>query len=210
MLSRRATVRKWEGILTLNTEYIYARYVNRPGEGRVLSIKYGILGLLTDGPLHGYELKAACEEELVPASRLNFGQVYTTLDRLQRDGLVGHEVVSQSERPDKKVYALTAEGRRQLQDWLATPSPPETDPRHETALKLVLARRLKAADPLKVVAAERRAGFERLREASQARARARKEKTPLATLMFLDLTVLQLEAFLKWLDRCEELLRKEK
>jgi DNA-binding PadR family transcriptional regulator len=160
--------------------------------------------------LHGYELKAACEEELVPARPLNFGQVYTTLERLQRDGLVAHEVVSQSERPDKKVYALTAEGRRHLQRWLATPSPPETDPRHATALKLVLARRLKHADPLKVIAAERRAGFERLHEVSQARARTRKEKPPLATILFLDLTVLQLEAFLKWLDHCEELLKKEK
>jgi DNA-binding PadR family transcriptional regulator len=147
---------------------------------------------------------------LVPASPLNFGQVYTTLDRLQRDGLVAHEVVSQSERPDKKVYALTDAGRRKLQEWLATPSPPETDPRHETALKLVLARRLEHADPLQVVAAERRAGFERLREASRARAQARKEKPPLAKVLFLDLTVLQLEAFLKWLDRCEELLKKEK
>jgi DNA-binding PadR family transcriptional regulator len=155
-------------------------------------------------------LKAACEEELVPASPLNFGQVYTTLDRLRRDGLVAPEVVSQSARPDKKVYVLTPEGRRQLQDWLATPSPPETDPRHETALKLMLARHLKNTDPLKVVAAERRAGFERLHAASQARARARKEKTPLATLLFLDLAVLQLEAFLKWLEHCEELLRKEK
>jgi DNA-binding PadR family transcriptional regulator len=168
------------------------------------------MGLLADGPLHGYELKAACEDELVPASPLNFGQVYTTLDRLQRDGLVAHEVVSQSERPDKKVYALTPAGRRQLHEWLETPSPPQTDPRHETALKLVLARRLAGADPLQVVAAERRAAFERLREASQDRARARKEKPPLATILFLDLTVLQLEAFLKWLDRCEELLRKEK
>jgi len=168
-----------------------------------------MLGLLSEGPLHGYELKAACEE-LVPASPLNFGQVYTTLERLQRDGLVAHEVVCQSERPDKKVFELTADGRRQLQEWLATPSPPATDPRHETALKVMLARRLKNADPLKVIAAERRAGFERLREASQARAQARKENVPLATILFLDLSVLQLEAFLKWLDRSEELLRKEK
>jgi DNA-binding PadR family transcriptional regulator len=141
---------------------------------------------------------------------LNFGQVYTTLDRLERDALVGHEVVLQSERPDKKVYDLTAQGRKELHEWLATPSPPATDARHETALKLMLARRLKNAEPLKVIAAERRAGFERLREASQARAQARKEKEPLATILFLDLSALQLEAFLKWLDRCEELFRKEK
>jgi DNA-binding PadR family transcriptional regulator len=178
-------------------------------EGYPLSIKFGILGLLADGPVHGYELKAACEE-LVPASPLNFGQVYTTLDRLERDGLVAHEVVNQPERPDRKVFALTAQGRRLLQEWLSTPSPPETNPRHETALKVMLARRLEHADPIKVVSSERRAAFERLREASQERVKARKEKAPLATVMFLDLTVLQLEAFLKWLDRCEELLREEK
>src|SRR5438128_11022545 len=89
---------------------------------RLMSIKYAILGLLADRPLHGYELKAAYEAELVPATQLNYGQVYTTLERLARDGLVAHEVVSQTERPDKKVYALTREGRRALQEWLATPS----------------------------------------------------------------------------------------
>src|SRR5437773_12117881 len=97
-----------------------------------LSIKHAILGLLAGGPLHGYELKAAYEEELVPATQLNYGQVYTTLERLARDGLVAHELVTQAERPDKKVYALTAEGRAQLREWLTTPSPLALDPPHET------------------------------------------------------------------------------
>ena len=87
-----------------------------------MSIKHAILGLLSKKPLHGYELKAAYEEDLVPATQLNYGQVYTTLERLGRDGLVGHEVVSQAERPDKKVYALTAAGRKELREWLNTPS----------------------------------------------------------------------------------------
>ena len=77
-----------------------------------MSIKYAILGLLAERPLHGYELKAAYDTELFPGSPLNFGQVYTTLERLARDGLVAGEVVSQAERPDKKVYATGWPSRR--------------------------------------------------------------------------------------------------
>jgi DNA-binding PadR family transcriptional regulator len=143
----------------------------------------------------------------VPAGQLNYGQVYTTLERLSRDGLVAHEVVSQSERPDKKVYAVTEEGRRQLRDWLASPSPIDLDLRNETFLKLTLALRLKGADPHKVLTIERRACFARLHEVSQARARADKENASVPTVLLLDLAVLRLEAFLKWLERCEETLK---
>jgi DNA-binding PadR family transcriptional regulator len=175
-----------------------------------MSIKHAILGLLADGPLHGYELKAAYEAELVPATQLNYGQVYTTLDRLHRDGLVTPELVSQSERPDKKVYALTKEGRRALHEWLATPSELDLDLRNETFLKLVLARRFKDADALKVLAVERRSCFERLHEVAQTRARAEKEGASVPAILLLDLAVLRLEAFLKWLERCEEMLKPAK
>ena len=57
-----------------------------------------MLGLLADGPRHGYELKSAYEGDLLPSSNVNFGQVYTTLERLSRDGLVEFEQVNQAER----------------------------------------------------------------------------------------------------------------
>jgi DNA-binding PadR family transcriptional regulator len=167
------------------------------------------LGLLAARPLHGYELKATYEAELVPATQLNYGQVYTTLERLARDGLVAHEVVTQSERPDKKVYALTKEGRKELQNWFGAPAHLDLDLRNETFVKLILARHLQNADPLKVLAVERRACLERLHEVTQARARADKEGASLQTALLLDLAVLRLEAFSRWLDRCEEVLRKE-
>ncbi len=160
--------------------------------------------------MHGYELKAAYEQELVPSAQLNYGQVYTTLERLARDGLVAHEVVSQAERPDKKVYALTAEGRRELQEWLHSPSPIDLDLRNETFVKLVLARRLRDPDPREVIAVESRACFERLHEVTQARARADREGAPLQTVLLLDLAALKLEAFLKWLEHCEEALKQER
>jgi DNA-binding PadR family transcriptional regulator len=173
-----------------------------------LSVKHAILGLLAGKPLHGYELKTGFED-LVPTTELNVGQVYTTLDRLSRDQLVTYEVVNQAERPDKKVYALTDVGRKELREWLATPSAVDLDLRNETFLKLMLARRLRWGDPLKVFNVERRASFERLHEVTQAKARAEHEGASLPTILLLNLAALRLEAFLKWLDQCEEVLKKE-
>jgi DNA-binding PadR family transcriptional regulator len=145
----------------------------------------------------------------VPGAKLNFGQVYTTLDRLRRDGWVEQDVVSQQERPDKKIYALTDEGQAQLRVWLETPSTLNLDIRNETFLKLMLARRLAGAEPLDVLRVERRACLHRLHDALHARATAKEEQEPLQTILLLDLAVLRLEAFLKWLENCEEAMRPE-
>ncbi len=173
-----------------------------------MAVKHAILGLLSDRPLHGYDLKSAFEDELAPKSQLNFGQVYTTLDRLRRDGLVDHDVVSQAVRPDKKVYALTDRGRDELREWLSTPARHDLDLRNETFLKLMLARRLVDVEPANVIAIERRACMERLHEVGRARARAQADTSVQETLL-LELAVLRLEAFAKWLDRCETLLAQE-
>jgi DNA-binding PadR family transcriptional regulator len=176
-----------------------------------LAIKHAILGLLVDGPLHGYGLKAAYEGDLVPESRLNIGQVYPALDRLQADGHVTVEVVSQSERPDRKVYTITEAGRQELHHWLDTPSRVELDLRNETYLKLMLAwrlsRRAQKVDALRVLEGERRACLARLHEWTQRRAREEAKGSALPTLLLLDLAILRLNAFQQWLDRCEEQFR---
>jgi len=74
----------------------------------------------------------------------------------------------------------------------------------------MLARRLKGSDPREVLTIEKRACFARLHEVSQTRARAEKEGAPLHAILLLELAVLQLEAFLKWLERWEEFLKREK
>ncbi len=175
-----------------------------------MSLKYAILGLLLEGPRHGYELKGLYDEAVVPSAKLNFGQVYPTLDRLRRDGCVEQDVVSQDDRPDRKVYSLTEHGSKQLLDWLDTPTELSLETRNETFLKLMLARRLTGIDPLQVLKVERRACFARLHEVTQARARAKEDGEPLQTILLLDLAVLRLEAFMKWLEDCDELLREEK
>ena len=169
-----------------------------------MSIRQALLGLLADGSRHGYELRAAYEGGLVPRSRLNIGQVYTTLERLERDGHVRHERVVGAEGRDKKVYSLTSKGRAELESWLNGPSPLRLDLRNEVFLKIALARRIEGVDPRAVVERERRGGFERLHEVTQARARAR--DVSVEDELLLDLAVLRLQAFLKWLDHCEEKL----
>lgn len=174
-----------------------------------MSVRNAILGLLYDGPLHGYEIRSIYEKELVPSVRLNVGQVYTTLDRLLRDGLVNPARVAQAERPDKKVYHLTEQGRRLVEDWLRSPTELDLDLRNETFLKLMLARRLRRVDALDVLQIERRACFARLHEVTQARAAAARDGLGVEAALLLDLAALRLEAFMKWLERCEEAIRQE-
>ena len=168
-----------------------------------------ILGLLSERPLHGYDLRAAYQDDLVPHSQVNIGQIYTTLDRLERDGLVIHERVAQPVRPDKKVYGLTEKGREELRRWLATPAPLALDLRNEAFLKVGLARRLTGIDASTLVATERRACFQKLAEASSAKAQAERDGEPLSKIMLLELAELRLEAFLNWLERCLERIREE-
>jgi DNA-binding PadR family transcriptional regulator len=152
-------------------------------------------------------LKSAFESEIVPRSRLNFGQVYTSLERLEREGLVAHRVVSQEERPDKKVFSLTESGERALVAWLALPSPLSLDLRNETLLKLAIARRIPQGDPLAVIAVERRHALARLAELSEGSLKASGEGGSLELELLLELAALRLEAFLRWLERCEEAMR---
>ncbi|MCZ7662351.1 MAG: PadR family transcriptional regulator [Thermoleophilia bacterium] len=181
-------------------------------KGASLSVKHALLGLLARGPQHGYELKAALDGELVPLSPLNFGQIYTTLERLERDGLVVHQVVAQEERPDKKVFSLTPQGRAELEYWLSSPSSLSLDLRNETFLKFMLAGllrgRVPGVHPAAVMAAERRAAFDSLHEVARARLLLDPDGSPPEVGLLLDLASLRLEAFLKWLDRCDEVLTR--
>ena len=183
-----------------------------------MSIQHALLGLLANGPLHGYDLKTAYEGELVPGARLNVGQVYKSLERLGRDGMVTHALVRQDVRPDKKVYEITRAGRQELDRWLERPIDTAIDRRDETFLKLVISRRLRGSDPLRVIRSERRACMARLHEIIAAKSEVEPGKRPaiapgpsseaaVSTAMLLDLSALRLEANLKWLDNCERRLR---
>ena len=83
-----------------------------------MSVKHLFLAILSKKAMHGYDLKNAFEHLVSEQWTLNFGQVYTTLNRMERDGLVSSKEVRQVEKPDKKIYHLTEEGQHQLDQWL--------------------------------------------------------------------------------------------
>lgn len=134
---------------------------------------------------------------------LNIGQVYTTLARLERDGLVTAE---ETDEDGHQHYRITATGRVELRDWFATPVHRDTPPRDELAMKLLLA--LGAADVVvaDVIQAQRTATVEALQEYTRLKSSA-DPATELPWVLMLDAMLLQAEAEVRWLDVCEARLR---
>jgi DNA-binding PadR family transcriptional regulator len=107
-----------------------------------MPIQHAVLSLLSDGPSHGYELKAAFEQAVGPQwGPLNIGHLYQVLDRLAREGMVTSTRVAQHARPDRVVYAITDAGTAELTGWMAEPSPRASGFRDDFFLKLVAAAR---------------------------------------------------------------------
>ena len=166
-------------------------------------MRHAVLALLADRPAHGYEIKRGLDERFGSVvAPLNAGQVYTTLQRLQRDELVADDPVAQRGRPDKRVYRLTEAGDRALREWLGAPSAP-TRLRDDFFMKLVFAQSLGLADPAELIARQRAAYLRSLGELERVLADGGADGT---TALVVEGAALHLEADLKWLDRCEEVL----
>jgi DNA-binding PadR family transcriptional regulator len=156
-----------------------------------------LLALLAKEPSHGYELRARLQEALGPLrDALNAGQVYVTLTRLEKAEMVTAEHVGQVDRPDRKVYALTAAGQERVREWLADVSWARPTEFH---LKLVAAAAAGLADPVEIVEAQRRELLRRLADAQRA---ALAEPDGSAAALLLEGVILRLEADLRWLDAC--------
>ncbi len=88
-----------------------------------MSLEYAILGFLNYGPLSGYDLKKVFDNSVQHFWPADQSQIYRTLSRLTKKDLVTIELVTQSERPDRKLYHITESGKSELLDWLAKPTP---------------------------------------------------------------------------------------
>jgi len=159
-----------------------------------VSISHALLGLLQDGPRYGYDLKRAYDGRLSPGRPLHYGQVYATLSRLLRNGLVEVSGVEAGEGPDRKRYAITDAGVTDVERWLHTPEKP--DPYLQTALyaKLVLALQ-SGHDPDEVLDLQRSAHLAQMRELNR-----RKAAGDLADALICDYALFHLEADLRWLE----------
>jgi DNA-binding PadR family transcriptional regulator len=163
-----------------------------------MSFRYGLLALLADEPRHGYELKTAFERRTGGEWAINIGQVYTTLQRLERDGLV-ELIASDGERND---YRITGTGRAQLDSWYATPVVAAGPPRDELMIKVLLAVAAADVDVTDLLQRQRRASVEQMQAYTRRKARAH-PSDDLAFLLMLDALIFRTEAELRWLDAAE-------
>ena len=172
-----------------------------------MSLKYGIMGLLAERPLHGYEVKNRFESLLGGSWEVNFGQIYTTLQRLERDKLV--EAVGRRGDRGKQAYRLTEVGSQALQEWLTRPESEPQQVREEIYLKLLLSTRLANGRLDELLAAQRRVYLQRLKDLSELEERARLDGRDDLVLLFSG-AILHTEADLKWTDAAAEEMRQAK
>jgi DNA-binding PadR family transcriptional regulator len=177
-----------------------------------MSIRHSLLALLQEGPRYGYQLRGEFEERTGSTWPLNIGQVYTTLDRLERDGLVEKEG---DDGEGHVVYTITDAGRTEVMGWFAQPVAATNPPRNELAIKLALALTLDGVDVAAVVQAQRTASIRLLQDYTRQRraAASSTHSDPAAPgagqpnddawLLVLDSLIFTAEAEVRWLDHCE-------
>lgn len=168
-----------------------------------MSIRYSLLAILDAGPRHGYALKSEFEAATGNVWPLNVGQVYSTLSRLERDGLV----LVAEEDDGQKVYRISDTGRQELRQWFGTPVVREVAPRQELAIKLVFAMRAGPEQVRDVVQRQLVATTASLQEFTKLKAAAERDGD-LAWLMMLDALIFQAEAEARWLELCEARLAR--
>jgi len=163
-----------------------------------MSTPYVLLGLLAGGPRHGYDLKRAHDDRMPRAKPLAFGQVYATLGRLERDGLVEESGQDRDGGPDRTSYVLTDAGRAKLDEWLAAIEPPAPFVTSALFSKVVVS--LLAADIDRArgyLVAQRAAHTDRLRELTAAKTAP---DASVGDVVAADFAIAHLDADLRWLQ----------
>jgi DNA-binding PadR family transcriptional regulator len=171
-----------------------------------MPIRHGLLALLERGPMYGYQLRTEFEAATGATWPLNIGQVYTTLSRLERDGLVEPHTPAGTEGSgdgDGKVtYRITDGGREELGRWFVTPLERQGRPRDELAIKLAMALTTPGVDVRAIVQTQRGSTLRALRDLTRLKANADPARDA-AWLLVNESMIFQAEAEARWLDHCE-------
>ncbi|QBR93047.1 PadR family transcriptional regulator [Nocardioides euryhalodurans] len=181
-----------------------------------MSVRQALLALLEQGPMYGYQLRAEFEQRTGATWPLNVGQVYTTLARLERDGLVEKAPLDVTPGPAEDdahvMYRVTDPGRAEVSEWFTTPVPRTQPPRDELAIKLALAVTVPGVDVGAVIQQQRSATIGALQDYTRlkrsGRAASPEVAEDLAWSLVLDSLVFAAEAEVRWLDHCEARLRR--
>jgi DNA-binding PadR family transcriptional regulator len=166
------------------------------------SVQNALLALLAQRARHGYELRDLFEAALGGHWELNSGQIYSSLERLARDGLVVEEAIEKGGGPDKRVWALTEAGQQELTAWFDSPVPRDYRLRDEFYLKLMLALVAQPQGARHILVVQRRELFRELHDLT-ARRNLLDPKQQLSRILLLDSAIMHTEAELRWLDMVE-------
>jgi len=161
------------------------------------SVPYALLALLSEGPKYGLRLQNEFEARTGEVWPLNVGQVYTTLQRLERDGLVE----SDTEERSQKQYRITAAGAAELAEWLRTPPELVPPPRDELVIKILVALEVPGIDLHEIVQAHRRHVVEVMQRYTRIKATAGEDDVALA--LVADAELFRLEGIVRWLDSAD-------
>ena len=169
-----------------------------------MGVRHGLLALLDEGPAYGYQLKAAFEERTGGTWPLNIGQVYTTLARAERDGLVAQ---LEADDEGRIVYEITVAGRHEVARWFAAPVRRDVAPRDELTIKLALAVTAPGVDVGAIVQAQRSETMRTLQSLTRLKIDGA-DSPDTAWLLVLERLIFDAEAEARWLDHIEARLRR--
>ncbi|MGD0684119.1 MAG: PadR family transcriptional regulator [Streptosporangiaceae bacterium] len=169
-----------------------------------MSVRHALLALLSEGPKYGLQLREEFEARTGEVWPLNIGQVYTTLQRLERDGLV--ESDGAGDDGPQKGFRITADGEQELAGWLRTPPDLAAPPRDELVMKVLVAARVPGTDVHEVIQVHRRYLVELMQQWT--RIKEAEAESDLGLALAVDAELFRLDAVIRWLDSADGRLKR--
>src|SRR6202051_3665381 len=169
-----------------------------------MSVRHALLALLSEGPKYGLQLREEFESGTGEVWPLNVGQVYTTLQRLERDGLV--ESDDATEVGPKKGFHITSGGTEELARWLRTPPDLSSPPRDELVMKVLVALRVPGVDVHEVIQVHRRYLVELMQQWTRLKEYA--ADRDLGFALVVDAELFRLDSVIRWLDAADGRIKR--
>ena len=169
-----------------------------------MSVRHALLALLSAGPKYGLQLRQEFEAKTGEVWPLNVGQVYTTLQRLERDGLVE----SDDAEPDgpQKGFRITSAGHGELLEWLRTPPDADVPPRDELVIKVLVALGVPGVEVGELLQVHRRHLVQTMQRYTRLKETAAEDDVGL--MLVVDAEIFRLEAVVRWLDSADVRLKR--
>jgi DNA-binding PadR family transcriptional regulator len=172
-----------------------------------VSVRHALLALLSEGPKYGLQLREEFEARTGEVWPLNVGQVYTTLQRLERDGLV--ESGDAAQEGPQKTFRITLQGEQELVGWLRTPPDLSAPPRDELVMKVLVAMRVPGTDVHDVIQVHRRHLVELMQQWTRIKeAELNGPEPDLSLALVVDAELFRLDSVIRWLDAADGRIKR--